>query len=259
MHWSYERFSWMLAIVGGIVLLGGIAITNHASSDLVLEFGGAPVPTDTRFAALPNASAAPPTTPAWDAATVFREIDRSFGELSHGTAIFNVPSDMRVGEPRHVIARIGRIGDAREILKNLPPGVTEEWEQTNITPTMKASLVGAASDFNIASNSAEEQVIGGGYTEWNWLVTPLDSGDKELTLYIVAVLRVAGYEKPRNVVVTTRRVRVHVNPRVWFRTFIEAHWGTALAFVLGGIFVGAWKGVLTLVRGWRERKRAARS
>jgi hypothetical protein len=188
----------------------------------------------------PNASEPAQVTSAWNPSTLFQEIDRHFAQLSPGKAVFTVPPEMRVGDARNVAFRIARVGDEREILKALPPGMVQQWQQAHITPTMKARLNGA--DFDIKSESSEEQVVGGGsYTQWDWLVTPQASGKKELTLHVVAVVTVSGYEKPRDVLVASRRVLVRVNPRLLMLTFVEAHWGSALAFLIGVAAHALWQ------------------
>jgi hypothetical protein len=98
-------------------------------------------------------------------------------------------------------------------------------------------------DFQIIRQSSDEQTVGGDtYTEWRWLVVPQESGDKELTLHITAVVNVAGFEKPRDVVVTSRRVKVKVNAKRWLMRFADAHADQGLAFLLGMAFAkgGGW-------------------
>ena len=190
----------------------------------------------------PNASESLPETSVWNPVTLFQEIDRRFALLSPGRAVFSVPREMRVGDAKTVAFRVARFGDEKELLKGLPSGVIAQWQQAHITPTMKARISGA--DFDVKSESSEEQVVGGGgYTQWVWLVTPQASGDKELTLNVVAVVSVSGYEKPRDLLVTSRKVRVRVNPRLWLIAFVEAHWSNALSVVIGAMAVTCYQWV----------------
>jgi len=76
---------------------------------------------------------------------------------------------------------------------------------------------------------------------------------EELTLHITAIVNVAGFEKPRDVVVTSRRVKVKVNARRWLIRFADAHADQGLAFLLGMAFAkgGGW-----LWNKFRSRKKA---
>lgn len=202
---------------------------------------------------VPNASE-PAQISDWNVAKVFRQIDSGFEQLAQGPAVFTAPDEMTVGETERVVARIARIGDDRDLLKGLPPGVVREWMQAHITPTMKASLTGA--DFDVRAETSEEQTVGGGrHTEWAWQVTPQISGKKQLTLRITAVVSVAGFEKPRDVVVTAKHVRVRVNASRWLMNFTEKHLDTALAVVLTAIFLGGGKKIWAAIRNrfWPNR------
>lgn len=195
---------------------------------------------------VPNASTAPESS-GWDVARVFRQIDAGFGQLAQGPALFTAPDQMTVGQTERVVARIARTGDDHDFLLGLPPGVVREWMQAHITPTMKASLTGA--DFDVKPETSEEQTVGGGrYTEWAWQVTPQISGDKALTLRITAVVAVAGFEKPRDVRLTTKHIRVHVNATRWLMAFADKHLDATLAIVLTAFFVGGGKKIWSTIR-----------
>lgn len=197
-----------------------------------------------------------PPAGGWNVADVFDEIDQRFGELAEGSAVFNVPPGMTVGQSERVVARLARFGEDRDILKSLPPGIAMQWRQAHITPSMKARLSGV--DFDIKSGSSEEQLVGGGdHTQWEWSVTPNVSGEKELTLHIIAVVSVAGYEKPRDVLLSTRKVRVKVNPKLWLRQFAEAHFDKALYVALGALGLGVWRRIGAAVERRRNSKHTA--
>jgi hypothetical protein len=237
MTWFEERdriAAWLL-IGAGLSFTLALGLPQHTTDERIRV-------RDPKSALLfrqPDASE-PPDVEGWDAARVFAHIDKEFGRLSEGTAVFNVPNEMHVAEPERVVARIARLGDEQDILRDLPPGVAKQWAQAHITPTMKARLNGP--DFKIEGEAPEEQIVGGGnYTQWAWVVTPLASGEKELRLNISAVVAVAGYEKPRDVLVSTRRVYVRVNPKRWVSNFVEENWGKGLLVVLGAVIGSLWR------------------
>jgi hypothetical protein len=251
MTWFEERdriATWLL-VGAGVSFTLALGLPEHTAYERI------EVP-DSKSGFLfrqPDASE-PPEVEGWDAAKVFAHIDKEFGRLSEGSAVFNVPNEMRVAEPERVVARIARLGEEQDILRDLPPGVAKQWKQAHITPTMRARLNGAVADFKIDGEAPEEQFVGGGnFTQWAWVVTPLASGEKELTLNISAVVTVAGYEKPRDVLVRTRRVHVRVNPKRWVNNFVEENWGKGLAFVLGGSIVSLWRGFRAKIQTFRKR------
>jgi hypothetical protein len=113
-------------------------------------------------------------------------------------------------------------------------------------------------DFDVKPESSEEQTVGGGtYTEWGWQVTPQVSGYKELILRITAVVSVSGFEKPRDLLLATRRVRVKVNATRWLMSFVEKHSDTGLAIVLTAVFLSLGRWALRTFRSRFKRNRSA--
>lgn len=187
----------------------------------------------------PNASSAPTIYDTALTREAMAEINRRFGKLSPGKALFRVPEEMTVAEPGRAVARIATAGQERDLLKWLSgSGKTVIWKQDRLTATMKARLTGP--DFDITTGSPEEQFIAGDqFTEWIWTVTPTASGDKYLELHISAVLTIEGFEKARDFPITTRRVRVHVNPIHSLGQFISSNFTTVSGWLFGLIAL-AW-------------------
>lgn len=206
---------------------------------------------------VPNASEPPSIESGNDAASIFQQIDKSFSQFATGSAAFAVPDEMKVGETRRVVARIGRTGEAADILNGLQPDLARHlWREGHITPTMGATLVG--NGFEIRPDGEQIQAIGGGsYTEWQWLVTAQPpSGKKELDLHITAYLHVYGLEKPRLVYSESKVVAVNVNPRLLITNAIELNLqngitaGIASVFTLLATLAGRW--------AWRRIRRCWR-
>lgn len=130
---------------------------------------------------------------------------------------------MKVGRPARVIARMAAAGEDAHITENLPHNAATIVKQQHITPTMSLALAGDA--FDIATASPTEQLIGGGsFTEWRWDVKPKSSGQRRLDLHIVAILRVDGEEKQKELSVITRKVLVHADPIGATGQFIVSYW-----------------------------------
>src|SRR5258706_1977750 len=161
MPFARDRVTVCLIVVSAASLLLTIGLMHPPAESNEVTYAERPI---SRFLfRSPDASEAVQVS-GWDAARIFRQIDAEFTQLTEGPAVFTVPSEMTVGESERIVVRIAPAGDAKDILKDLPPGIAREWRQAHITPMMKATVTGA--DFDVKPESSEEQTVGGGtYTE----------------------------------------------------------------------------------------------
>jgi hypothetical protein len=210
-----------------------------------------PVPRRSRLA--PNATA-DLSPPDWSASSVFHEITANLRQLPRGRGTLTAPKVMWLGDTARIVARVAHGSYGADILSGLPPGVTQEWSSA-VSPTMKARLSGPG--FEVESVGSEEQPLGDdGYTEWNWLITPRMIGDHELICQITAVVSVGGFQKTKDVVVQSRRIRVRVRTRRLISSLISDHASEGLAFVLGTIAVAAGRSLRERYRRWKESRRS---
>ncbi|PYQ25507.1 MAG: hypothetical protein DMF56_27220 [Acidobacteria bacterium] len=241
-----------------LAILSTVAVLNTSRTTLVLTVPVDEVVNDVgvvkRWQLVPNATS-PPQVIEGNIPTAFAQIDSRFRQFASGTGAFVAPDRMVEGDTARVVARLARAMDADDILKGLPPGVIRQWREARITPVMKARLSGVG--FIIQNVSSEEQLIGGGkHTEWNWLVTPQQPGERELVMQITAVLSVGGFEKTRDVLVQTHHIHVSVSPRLWTQQFLDNYGGKAVAFVVGMAFLEGYRKMMRTLKRRRHRKRS---
>jgi hypothetical protein len=175
-------------------------------------------------------------------ASAFDEVDKALGELLPGLITHNIPTQMKVGRQVRVVARIiGLAGPTPEavtqgqqtIAKGLELATSPEGIQ--VSTTMKARLVGAEDDFHIESQSVEEQIIDRDQpAEWVWFVTPKRSGTHRLRLSAVAVVKLGGAEKSKELPVFDREVTVAVS----FGYFLSRNWKEITGAISGTGILG---------------------
>lgn len=114
-------------------------------------------------------------------------------KLRDSKIVFNPPTEMQEQKTETIQARISfeDIGaDLREGLQR--PGQIQE-DELKVSEIMKVTLTGDANAFSIQRIGDEEQVVAGKpYAQWEWRVTPLQSGDQQLTLTATAIIFLEG-------------------------------------------------------------------
>ena len=189
----------------------------------------------------PSPAGAPIAGAADDLGAIVREKVKA---LSAGKILFNPPEEMVVAQKVRVEARItpDLAADLSTGLKGPGKPISEE---IKVSPFMKVKLHGSEEEFLIASFSDEEQPLldlpGRKFTQWEWDVTPKDSGWHSLALSVKAVIKISNrpdvyYDYP----VLERKIHVKLNPVHTTTSFIGKYWqwlvGTLLIPLIGWLY-----------------------
>jgi len=177
--------------------------------------------------------------------------------LPIGSAAFNAPATMTRGVSQ-VIALFVSVRDSARVLTEQVKTATGdtvsrvEVTRVKVSPRMVARLEGQG--FNItpkASDAIPIAVSKRGFAEWEWQVTPTESGDQLLVLTLDAVIRLKTGDVPNRQTVLRRRI--HVNVTIGdrmrdFGQFLKDYWSVILGLVA---LVGT---VITFIRSKRGRR-----
>lgn len=205
---------------------------------------------------LPTASAdgeSPEPTPiaiSMDLNTVYSRVVES---LPEGSALFNPPETMRVGETKVVEVRVvpmteEEIEQDDQIRATLTANldVAEDVDEVVLIPlrvstVMSARLTGNA--FEIVPLTAEEQIRTSDdlYLSWIWEVTPQKAGEQRLTLYLSVVVNAEGMGDKTHTTDEVRSVQVQSNPIYSARQFFGTNWEWVATGLLLPALGWAWK------------------
>lgn len=173
-------------------------------------------------------------------------------KTNNGLIAYSVPEVMQVGKDYDVKARISKdtsnneknnliIGD-----KNIPINSSEKSvitiESIRVSSVMSAALTSEPDDFKITALSTEVQDIEKtGYTEWEWTVMPLQSGENPLKMIVKVRIKTDGDEVFKDIVVFEKNLKVQAN---WFysiQQFIINFWQWILSSVIFPILIWLYK------------------
>jgi len=142
-------------------------------------------------------------------------------EKLEGRIAFQVPEEMKQGEEQKVTVRISA-NTTEELGKDLGGSVTPKVETIGVFPHMTVKLIGGEA-FDIKPLTPEEQFVAEDtFTQWQFNVLPLESGEQELDLLVgvrVVGLAASGQQEQRFYPTFTRKVKVSVD-----RVFSVKHW-----------------------------------
>lgn len=193
----------------------------------------------------PSPAATPPIGigPDWDA-----EVARQEQQLRLSKIVFNPPAEMQEQKTEIIQARISREDIGPALAEGLQgPGKPHE-ESLKASETMKVSLTGDRNAFLIQVIGDEEKAVGRPYAQWEWHVTPLQSGDQKLTLTATAIIFLEGRgEKAIHYKTLEKQILVHVDRWYASRQFIANNWQWLWAVVIVPAVGVLW--------GMRKRKR----
>ncbi len=143
-------------------------------------------------------------------------------QLTTGKVTFNPPDTMKCGATERIEARIAKSIET-DLITTLKGRGIPQIEKFKISELMKVRLSG--DDFTIAPLNEEEQlIVGTGYTEWAWDVTPQKSGKKVLHLHITLRIRLPFGEEKRDHPVLDREVIIKVSPFHSSKLFLVTYW-----------------------------------
>lgn len=194
-----------------------------------------PMPTMTVSVPLPDTGGgeSPAPTPiaiSMDLNTVYREVVAS---LPQGSALFNPPEQMRLGETKTVEVRVVPVTEEEiEQDEQLQATLTADFDgeqevliiPLRVSTVMRAKLSGEA--FTIVPLMAEEQIQSpdDDTLRWIWEVTPEKSGEQRLTLTLSVVVNAEGMGDKNHVTTEVREVQVGGNPIYAASRFMNSNW-----------------------------------
>lgn len=178
-------------------------------------------------------------------------VEAELRRLTPGLVLFNPPQEMKVGIKERVEVRITKT-ITEDLTEGLRGSGVPHIEEIRVNTLMGVRLNG--DNFDIKALSHEEQVVvGKGFTQWDWDVVPLDSGDQLLSLVITVRIRIPNYgEERKDYPVLDRQIKVKVNPAYTIKNFIKSYW----KWITGTILIPLIVWVVKVVRKlWKSRKK----
>lgn len=169
--------------------------------------------------------------------------------LIKGLVAYSVPDEMTVGEDYNVKIRITKdstqkktliVGDNEIPINDTTVNSTITIESIRVSSIMSATLTTNSDDnFKITTKSSETQNIENfGYTEWEWNVMPLKSGEHELKLIIkVRITSEDGEKSFKDIVVFEKNVLSKKNVSYSVKKLINKYWQWSLSTVIIPFFI----------------------
>lgn len=149
-----------------------------------------------------------------------------------GEIAYNVPESMKVGESYNIRVRISKKQITEQLINGNGNGVSINdpnvesivtLNNIRVSNTMSAALYGNNEEYKIVSNSTETQDIEDqGYTEWEWSVEPLKSGNNTLRLVVKVQIRDNGVFK--DIVVFEKQIPIKSNAVYSLKKFVTSQW-----------------------------------
>lgn len=176
--------------------------------------------------------------------TKSKVIDYSTKDTTKGWIAYSVPKEMQVSKSYSIKVRISKktnqnkatlvIGDGYSINNpNLPSIVSIE--DIKVSGEMTPELISEPDAFKINLLSTPTQNIDNeSYTEWEWNVTPLKSGNTTLKLIIKIK------EINKDIIVFNRNISVKSNVPVVVKGFFEKYWQWIMSTFIIPIFLFFW-------------------
>ncbi len=176
--------------------------------------------------------------------TKLKTFDYSTKDTTKGWIAYSVPEQMQTLKPYSIKVRISKktnqnkatliLGDRYAINDpNLPSVATIE--DIQISGDMTAELVSDKESFKIELLSSPTQSIDSNtFTEWEWIVTPLTSGERSLKL----VIKMKNSNK--DIVVFNKNIVIKKNVSVAVESFFEKYWQWFMTTIIIPIFVYFW-------------------
>ncbi len=180
-----------------------------------------------------------PTIESPAAPTLGSLLQTAVDAMQNGQIAFNTPQEMQAGITQEITARIID-SQTEEATQTLLEGLDEveedvQVETLSVSSEMRAELIASEpGSFEIvALSDAQQLIVSGQLTEWQWEVTPLRRGDAKLILRVTAVIEVPGFTpKSRSLPVLERDIEVQVNPSYSLNRFLAQNWWWLLLVTL---------------------------
>jgi hypothetical protein len=174
--------------------------------------------------AIPSATVVASPTPGgtdWEG-----KIRNEEQKLRERKIVFNPPAEMQEQKTETIQARIAFDEIGAALSEGLKGGGKVQEESLKVSEIMKVTLTGDGNAFLIQRIGDEEQIVAGKqYAQWEWHVTPLQSGEQRLTLTATATIFLEGRgEKPIYYKTLEKPIVVKVDR--WYSTkqFFSNNW-----------------------------------
>jgi len=188
-----------------------------------------PLPTSSPIFKRPSPAATPTVNPSPQVSPTPPDLEAMIQtevqKLRESEIAFNPPREMQEQKTEVIEARISfqEIGSA--LTQGLEGRGTPQVESLKVSPIMKVALIGAQDAFYIVGSGDEQIVEGKTFAEWKWWVTPLKSGDQNLTLTATTIIFLPGRgEKPYDYKTLEKPILVHVDRWRASKQFLANNW-----------------------------------
>jgi hypothetical protein len=164
--------------------------------------------------------------------------DAELKKVTSGKVLFDTPHQMKVGISERVSVRI-----AKTMTQDFFEGITHsqeaEIESIRTSRFMAVSLKG--DNFKVEALGNEEQIIeDNDFTQWDWKVVPLKSGNCKLWVSITIQVKSENEQARKTLPVLEKEIPVKINPIYSIGTFVGQHWqwliASAIIPVVGLLF-----------------------
>lgn len=155
---------------------------------------------------------------------------------SSGTIAYSVPDEMTVGNKYKITVRISK-KKGTEIKKTLVLGereisISDENIESTVTienirveRTMTVKLLSEDGAFEISPTSTDKQILEDeSYTEWSWIVKPLESGTNYLKMIITVKVEAGDETSYKDIVVFDKNIKVKSNVSLGVKSWISEYW-----------------------------------
>ena len=144
-----------------------------------------------------------------------------------GKILFDTPNQMKVGISERVSIRITK-KLTYDFFEDLIHAQEVEVESIRVSQSMAASLRG--DDFRIEALGNEEQIIeDNDFTQWDWKVVPLKSGNRKLWASITIQVKLENEQALKTLPVLEKEISVKINPVYSTTTFVVQYWQWLIA------------------------------
>lgn len=148
-----------------------------------------------------------------------------------GKILFDTPHQMKVGIPDRVSVRI-----AKTLTRHLFEGLTHtqeiEVESIRISRFMTVILSGDGFKINPLHMNAEQIIEEEEFTQWNWEVTPLKGGKRQLFVNATIRVKVDNEQGRKDLEALRKEIDITINPVYSVRSFASHHWQWILGSAL---------------------------
>lgn len=240
-----------------------ITVTLNSSStlDMQLDLGSSPSPSGSPAQSpvpSPTPSSSPIVSPTPSASPgppdLEALIEKEVQKLRESKIVFNPPREMQEQKMEKIEARISFEDIGPALAQGLEGSGTPQTETLKVSPIMNVTLTGDPTAFQIEGSGAEQVVAGKPFAQWDWYVTPLKSGDQNLTLTATATIYTPERgEKPAYYKTLEKPILVHVDRWRASKQFFANNWQWLWTVILvPGV------GLLWGLRRRKQRKRRSR-